>query len=101
MTTIPVWIKWLRYLTFTYYSYNLLLKIEYAGRTLYDCHGSNPSHPASTPGCVPVPQEGVSAALRLWESVDVWPYEAVVLIGWLVVFRVLVYYALRHKTNTM
>ncbi|EIE22543.1 hypothetical protein COCSUDRAFT_16269, partial [Coccomyxa subellipsoidea C-169] len=57
VTTIPVWIAWLKYLSFIYYGYNLLLKIEYN-----------------------------------------WLWELLVLFGWLVFFRFLIYVALRFKT---
>jgi uncharacterized protein involved in cysteine biosynthesis len=32
---IPVWISWLKYLSFIFYGFGLLLHIEYNGRTIY------------------------------------------------------------------
>ena len=65
VTTIPIWIAWLKYLSFVYYAYDLLLKIEYAGRTMYDCAGTSPPNPASNPICTVVPPGGLSNKLHL------------------------------------
>ena len=51
--------------------YDLLLKVEYKGRTLWDCAGSNPSDPANHPGCTVVPPGGLQAKLHL--PVLTWP----------------------------
>ena len=53
VTNIPAWIAWLKYLSFVYYGYNLLLKIEYSGVTLYSCR-SNDSSTAGGPAGVVV-----------------------------------------------
>lgn len=45
--------------------YNLLLKIEYAGRTLYDCQGTSPPNPASNAMCTVVPPGGLAGKLHL------------------------------------
>ena len=45
--------------------YNLLLKIEYAGRTLYDCQGTTPPNPASNAMCTVVPPGGLAGKLHL------------------------------------
>lgn len=34
---IPAWIGWIRYLSFIYYGFGMLLHIEYQGRPLYSC----------------------------------------------------------------
>ena len=39
--------------------------MEYKGRTLWDCAGSNPSDPAKHPGCTVVPPGGLQAKLHL------------------------------------
>ncbi|CAL5220454.1 g2473 [Coccomyxa viridis] len=99
VTSIPVWIAWLKYLSFVYYGYDLLLKVEYQGRTLWDCSGiPNPPNPSSNPACTIIPPGGLQAKLHLQENTENWPWEAVVLIGWLIFFRYLVYVALRYKT---
>lgn len=38
---IPVWIGWIRYLSFIYYGFGMLLHIEYHGRTIYSCVDPN------------------------------------------------------------
>lgn len=48
-----------------YYGYDLLLKVEYKGRTLYDCAGTSPPNPASSPLCTVVPPGGLAAKLHL------------------------------------
>ena len=62
VTHIQSWISWLRYLSFIFYGYNLLLKIEFHGRTFYDC-GSVVS-PPNLDGCTVVPPGGLSAVLH-------------------------------------
>ncbi|BDA45889.1 ABC transporter G family member 14 [Coccomyxa sp. Obi] len=98
VTTIPVWIAWLKYLSFVYYGYDLLLKIEYRGRTLWDCQGLDPPNPASNPLCTVVPPGGLQEKLHLQINTEQWMWEIVVLFGWLVFFRYLIYVALRYKT---
>ena len=34
---IPVWIGWIRYISFIYYGFGMLLHHEYSGRTIYSC----------------------------------------------------------------
>ena len=99
VTTIPAWIAWLKYLSFVYYGYNLLLKINWVGVELWDCAGSNPPAPAADPRCTAVPPGGLQARLHLQENTEQWPWEALALMAWLVIFRVAVYVALRRKTG--
>lgn len=65
VTTIPIWIAWLKYLSFVYYGYDLLLKIEYSGRTVWDCNGITPPNPWSDPRCTIVPPGGLADKLHL------------------------------------
>jgi hypothetical protein len=37
VTNIPVWIGWIKWTSFLTFAFNLILKIEFGGRTLYDC----------------------------------------------------------------
>ena len=112
VTNIPAWIAWLKYLSFIYYGYNLLLKIEYSGVTLYNCKaeggdsaaggaaGVIASNPESNPNCVAVPPGGLQSILHLQENTETWAWEAIALLGWLVVFRYAIYWALRRKTSS-
>ena len=40
-TGIPVWIGWIRYISFIYYGFGMLLHHEYNGRTIYSCVDSS------------------------------------------------------------
>ena len=55
MRGIPVWISWLKYLSFIYWGWNLLLKIEFSNRTMTQ---------ASCPNLPPGDQCTVSQARR-------------------------------------
>ncbi|KAK9815539.1 hypothetical protein WJX72_005401 [[Myrmecia] bisecta] len=93
---IPAWIGWLKYLSFIYFGYVATLKIEFGGRTFYDCGGLNLSNPESRPSqCHPV---DLQAALKLPANPNTWHWDVLALIGWLILVRVLVYVALRRKT---
>ena len=102
------------------YGINLLTKVQYSGVTYYNCEGRNPSDPANTPGCIPLTSEQLTADLRLARDVDEWPWcvfcgkqcvymlcgdlqnvnrEAIVLVGYCIVLRIMVYICLRVKTG--
>lgn len=98
---VPAWIDWLKYLSFMWYGNNLLQKIEFSGRTYYDCGTADPSDPTTYPGCQPLTQQQLVDELNFQRPVDEWPWEALVLLGYLLVLRVLVYVALRRKTATL
>ena len=114
VTNIPAWIAWMKYLSFVYYGYNLLLKVEYSGVTLFSCRGPAASdgspaggaagvvvrNPEADPSCSPVPPGGLQAILHLQENTETWPWEAIALLGWLVVLRYAIYWALRRKTSS-
>ncbi|KAK9829866.1 hypothetical protein WJX72_008345 [[Myrmecia] bisecta] len=98
VSAIPVWISWLKYLSFVYFGYNLLIKIEFGGRTIYDCGGADVADPQQHPElCHPVPS--LQQALHLQESPDAWPWEVLVLLGYLLFWRCMIYVALRRKTS--
>ena len=46
---IPVWIGWIRYISFIYYGFGMLLHHEYQGRTIYSCVDSSL---AQAPGAI-------------------------------------------------
>lgn len=96
---IPSWISWLKWLSFMTYSYNLLAKIEFGGRTLYYCaDGEIPSDPANTLTCVEADDNQKALNLFVNPNGPVW--EVGVLFGYLIVVRILVYVALRVKTSS-
>ncbi|CAL8462005.1 g1536 [Coccomyxa elongata] len=108
---IPVWIGWIRYLSFIYYGFGMLLHIEYHGRTIYSCVDPNAAasgamsvqvderNPGSNPICKPVPSMKDALGLQQDPNSNTWiAIDACVLIAWLLFYRVLVYIALRYKT---
>ncbi|KAK9826122.1 hypothetical protein WJX81_005488 [Elliptochloris bilobata] len=98
LANIPAWIAWLKYLSFVYFGYNLLLKAEYHGRTLFDCSGQNPPHAWAQPSCSAVPPGGLQEKLHLQVNTEEWPWEALALLGFLALFRICIYFALRRNT---
>jgi ABC-type multidrug transport system ATPase subunit len=100
---IPVWIGWMRYLSFIFYGYNLLIKVQYSGRDLWNCGVSTTKWHSSMPegACTLLPSgPAVQQVLRFNQSPDTWPWEALVLIGFLVGMRFLVYQALAWKSKS-
>lgn len=100
---IPVWISWVKYLSFVYWGFNLMIKIQFSGATFYQCGsttGLSSSHdPTAAVGpCEPVAD--LQAALQL--PVDPNSSAALdlgVLIAMLLLLRLLVYTTLRQKTK--
>jgi hypothetical protein len=78
-----------RYLSFLFWGYDLLIKIEFKNRSFKDC---------TTSPCTIITD--IKSALRLPVSPNqsVWP-EVVVLFGMLLALRVVTYYVLRRKTR--
>lgn len=111
VSNIPDWIGWLKYLSYIYYSFGILLYLQYdAGNVVvYSCTGvtegnqctqTNPSDPANDPSCIPV--QNINDSLGLLQDITS-TGEAVrngmVLLAFLVVLRIAVYYVLRKKTS--
>ncbi len=86
----------LRYLSFVYWGYQLLLKVQFGNGPQYSDCGGVGGAPAAA--CTPV--RDLQAALQLPGSPDdsPWP-EVVVLLGMLFVVRAAIYYVLRVKTR--
>ncbi|GAQ77731.1 ABC transporter G family [Klebsormidium nitens] len=97
---IHAWIAWLKYFSFIYYGYNLLQKIQFHDTPLYDCGAAGAvSSPQNHPDiCTRL--EDPSAALNLQRDANEWPWEPLVLIGWMVLYRLFVYLALRKRTKS-
>jgi len=90
--SIPVWISWLKYLSFCYWGWNLLLKIEFSHRGI-DSSACGPNYPANQ-YC------SVSQADTFMVDVDQSVLgEALWLIGFLLLVRLVTYMALKHKTT--
>lgn len=92
---IPDWIAWLRYISFIYWAYNLILKIQLHDETFYQC--SSPPG-GGVPTCATVPN--LSSSLQLPTDVNSSPaLEVGVLLGLLVALRFVVYVVLRYRTR--
>jgi len=84
-----------QYLSFVYWGFNLLLKIEFSGREFINC-SSDKGQPLKP--CEPVAD--LQAALSLPTSPNASPaLDIGVLFGMLVLLRVCIYIALRKKTK--
>lgn len=103
-------IGWLKYLSFIYYSLQIMLFIQFDGgnRQIYSCTDravqdacalTNPSNPATSPDCQPVTDlQGSLGVPQDPSSQGEAIRNAFVLLGFLIFFRVLVYLVLRRKT---
>jgi hypothetical protein len=96
----PVWIDWLKWLSFIFYAYDLLLKIELRNTTIYNCGDTySPSNPQNNPACTVIPRSQLKDTLRLQRDPNEWTWEPIALLAWLLAFRLVVYYALRARTK--
>ncbi|KAG2488296.1 hypothetical protein HYH03_013146 [Edaphochlamys debaryana] len=86
---IPVWISWMKYVSFIYWGWNLLLKIEFSNRHYEACG------PDINPAFCTV-QRGNVFELDVDEPVT---KEVCILIGMLIFLRLCIYYALKVKTT--
>ena len=86
---IPIWISWMKYLSFLFWAWNLLLKVEFRNRAATGCS------PAVSP-CTVSSLGSFSNVIDV--EAPVYP-EVLVLVGMLLAFRVATYYALKVKTS--
>jgi len=107
VTSIPVCIGWLKYLSFIFYGFGLLLHIEYSGREIYSCSEIQDNQCMSFDTGSPqnFPQEcqvvDTKDALRLNQDPNSSSWVAInvcVLFAFLIIIRFLVYVFLRRKT---
>nr|GEV83862.1 ABC transporter G family member 26 [Tanacetum cinerariifolium] len=84
---IPQFMQWLKYISFMYHGFRLLLKVQYTGDELYDCE--------SIGGCRPLQSSPSFDTVNLnggWK--EVW-----MLLGMGLVYRLLAYICLRRKIS--
>ncbi|KAK4275286.1 hypothetical protein QN277_018398 [Acacia crassicarpa] len=82
---IPVFMRWLKYLSFMYYGFRLLLKVQYSGDELYECE--------SFGGCRTLQSSPSFDTVNLEGGLK----EAWVLLAMALTFRLLAYLCLRSK----
>lgn len=84
---IPKFMRWLRYVSFMYYGFRLLLKVQYAGDELYECGSEGGCRTLqSSPSFDTV---NLSGGLR-----EVW-----VLLAMALAYRFCAYFCLRRNVN--
>ncbi|KAK4715026.1 hypothetical protein R3W88_020933 [Solanum pinnatisectum] len=85
---IPKFMRWLKYLSFMYYGFRLLLKVQYSGDDLYNCESKEGCRTLqSSPSFDTV---GLNGGLK-----EVW-----VLLAMAIVYRFLAYICLSRKINS-
>lgn len=84
---IPKFMKWLKYLSFMYYGFRLLLKVQYSGDQLYDCESKG--------GCKTLQSSPTFGIVNLkGGKKQVW-----ILLAMALVFRLLAYLCLRRRID--
>lgn len=84
---IPKFMQWLKYLSFMYYGFRLLLKVQYSGDELYDCESKG--------GCRPLQSSPTFATVNLRGGLkEVW-----IMLAMAMCFRLLAYLCLRRKID--
>ncbi|KAG5090851.1 hypothetical protein JHK82_049629 [Glycine max] len=84
---IPKFMKWLKYLSFMYYGFRLLLKVQYSGDQLYDCESKG--------GCRTLQSSPTFGIVNLKGGLkEVW-----ILLAMALVFRLLAYLCLRRRID--
>jgi len=93
---VPDWVGWLKYGSFIWWAFNLVLKIEFNDRQIEDCGGIGNEPEKSV--CEPV--DDLSDSLNLPSDVNdsVWS-DVVVLVAMLLVGRLIIYFILKRKTK--
>ncbi|XP_024029813.1 ABC transporter G family member 26 [Morus notabilis] len=84
---IPIFMQWLKYISFMYYGFRLLLKVQYSGDQLYECEGKG--------GCRPLQSSPSFDTVNLNGGLqEVW-----VLLAMALGYRLCAYFCLRKRIN--
>ncbi|KAE9606405.1 putative polar-amino-acid-transporting ATPase [Lupinus albus] len=84
---IPKFMQWLKYLSFLYYGFRLLLKVQYSGDELYECESKG--------GCRPLQSSPSFDTVNLKGGLtEVW-----ILLAMALCFRFLAYFCLRKRID--
>ncbi|KAB1215069.1 ABC transporter G family member 26 [Morella rubra] len=84
---IPIFMRWLKYLSFMYYGFRLLLKVQYTGDELYDCQ--------SKAGCRKLQSSPSFDTVNLNGGLE----EAWILLVMALAYRLCAYFCLRRRIN--
>jgi len=85
MQHVPKVMQWLKYLSFVYYGFRLLLKVQYSGEQLYECESER--------GCRTLQSSPSFDTVNLKGGLT----EAWILVAMALCFRVLAYFCLRRR----
>ncbi|KAJ1441221.1 P-loop containing nucleoside triphosphate hydrolase [Sesbania bispinosa] len=84
---IPKFMRWLKYLSFMYYGFRLLLKVQYSGDQLYDCESQG--------GCRTLQSSPTFDTVNLKGGLE----EVWVMLAMALCFRLLAYFCLRRRID--
>ncbi|EEF39648.1 ABC transporter G family member 26 [Ricinus communis] len=84
---IPKFMQWLKYLSFMYYGFRLLLKVQYDGEELYEC--------GSKGGCRPLQTSPSFDTVNLKGGLE----EVWVLLAMALGYRIIAYFCLRRRIH--
>ncbi|KAL2332853.1 hypothetical protein Fmac_014066 [Flemingia macrophylla] len=85
---IPKFMRWMKYLSFMYYGFRLLLKVQYSGDQLYDCESKG--------GCRTLQSSPTFDSVNLKGGLkEVW-----ILLAMALIFRLLAYLCLRRRIDS-
>ncbi|KNC81734.1 hypothetical protein SARC_05957 [Sphaeroforma arctica JP610] len=91
--SLPDWLLWARYLSFVYFAYGAMARIEFFGET-YTC--ATPETNSAYGNCANGPITGEEVIDFLDLSIPVWA-NILVLVGYFLFYRVCSYLALKYK----
>lgn len=84
---MPVFMEWLRYISFMHYGYKLLLKVQYSGDDLYECESKG--------GCRKLQTSPTFSTVNLNGGLqEVW-----ILLAMAIGYRMFAYICLRQNIN--
>ncbi|CAI5516888.1 unnamed protein product, partial [Closterium sp. Naga37s-1] len=92
LQTIPAFIAWIKYISFTYYAYRLIIKTQFSPSDTFECG------PPSDPSAIICPISD-APSFRGFSLGDAW-VDVLALLAQVAFYRTLGYFALRRmKTN--
>ncbi|KAG9159954.1 hypothetical protein Leryth_005701 [Lithospermum erythrorhizon] len=84
---IPVFIRWIRYISYMYHGFKLLLKVQYSGHDLYECESSG--------GCRPLQSSPSFDTVDLNGGLE----EVWIMLAMIFAYRLVAYVCLRRNIN--
>lgn len=91
---VPAWISWIKYLSFLSYAFNILLHIEFQGRTIYSCPDGGDT---ISDACTPVNLKDTLGFSK--DPNDSVAFDVGMLFVLLIFLRIAIYFVLNSKTK--